>query len=93
MLIMINISIKKDDFKLVEFEFKDRKDVILQIAESGYSLRGFSNEIGVSQGYLSLLLKGKKSPSAKVAYKIALGLSTKIEDLFLTKVIDKTIIN
>lgn len=76
---------------LIDVEFRDRRKVLLAIAQSGYSLRGFADKIGISQGYLSQLLKGDKTPSPTVAYKIAKGLETDVTDVFLFKVIDKSI--
>jgi transcriptional regulator with XRE-family HTH domain len=76
---------------MVIAKFKDKKETLLKIAKTGNSLREFSKKIGVSQGYLSLLLTGDKNPSPTVANKIAEGLGLQVEDIFLVCVIDKSI--
>ncbi|WP_461181903.1 helix-turn-helix domain-containing protein [Virgibacillus kimchii] len=54
----------------------------IQIAERGMSLRSFSKQIGVSQPYLSQILKGDRYPSPNVAVKIAKGLEMDVKDIF-----------
>lgn len=61
---------------------KNRNTVKIGIAEKGMSLRDFSNEIGVSQGYLSQILSGDKTPSAKIAHKISTGLGMEMKSIF-----------
>lgn len=63
----------------------------LLIAKTGESLRGFSQRIGISQGYLSQILSMKNNPSASVAYKIAKGLNVEMEEIFLIKMNDISI--
>lgn len=41
-----------------------------------------SNDIGISQKYLSKLELGQRTPSLKIAYKIALYYQSSIEYLF-----------
>ncbi|WP_323707901.1 helix-turn-helix transcriptional regulator [Mammaliicoccus sciuri] len=50
-------------------------------------LKGYNNatlalEIGISQSYLSQILKRKRNPSPKIASMIAEKLEIEIEDLF-----------
>lgn len=40
----------------------------------GYSLRGFADKLGVSNSYLSEILKGKKALSVELAFKLAVKL-------------------
>gem|GEM_PF-3750667 len=61
---------------------KNANTTRLLIAEKGMSLRGFSKEIGISQGYLSQVLKGDKIPSPKIAFKIARGLGQDVNEFF-----------
>lgn len=60
----------------------------LSIAETGQSLRGFSNKVGMSHAYLSQILSEKRNPSPTIAHKIASGLGKEIEDIFLIKTFD-----
>lgn len=76
---------------MIKIKFKNRKDTQLKIAETGNSLRSFSNKTGISQGYLSQLLNGEYNPSPTMASKIATGLGLKIEDIFFIEVIDESI--
>lgn len=77
---------------MVIAKFKDKNETLLKIAKTGNSLRAFSEKIGVSQGYLSLLLNGEKHPSPTIANKIAKGLGVDVEDIFFIRVIGKSII-
>lgn len=76
---------------VLNIKLKDSATTRLKIAETGKSLRGFSDKIGISQGYLSQILKGECNPSPKVAYKIVKGLNLNIEDIFLINSIDISI--
>jgi len=61
---------------------KNLEQTRLEIAKTGKSLRSFSKDIGISQGYLSQILCGKKKPSPTIAYKISNGLGVGFEDIF-----------
>lgn len=76
---------------MLKIRFKDKSRVRLMIAEKGESLRGFSDRVGISQGYLSQLLLDKKQPSPKTACKIADGLNVDVKDIFLIESIDESI--
>jgi len=72
------------------FEHKDYrtflKTTLTERSKSrdGYSLRGFSEKIGVSNSYLSEVLSSKKSLSMELAFKIAVRLDlTEAETQYL----------
>ncbi|MEX2957026.1 helix-turn-helix domain-containing protein [Staphylococcus pasteuri] len=48
----------------------------------GYNLSDLSNKTGVGISYLSQIINGKKTPSSKLAKKIADVLDVDIEDIF-----------
>lgn len=77
--------------EMVEVKLKDRAFTRLLIAKTGKSLRAFSSDVGMSQAYLSQILRGSKNPSPTIAYKMATGLNLNIDDIFLVNVIDITI--
>ncbi|HEI3024295.1 TPA: helix-turn-helix transcriptional regulator [Staphylococcus aureus] len=56
----------------------------------GYNLSDLSFETDVSISYLSQIVNGKKSPSPKLAKKIAETLEVSIKDLFI---FDKSVVN
>lgn len=60
----------------------------LMVAKAGYSLRGFARDVGVSSGYLSEILRNKRTPSPMIAQKIAKGLNVDVEDIFLFEMVD-----
>lgn len=74
---------------MITFELKNLNDTKLLIALQGFTIRGFSKEIGVSHSFLSHILNGKRKPSPVVAKKIADGLNKKVEDIFLVRVVDE----
>ncbi|MBC9873863.1 helix-turn-helix transcriptional regulator [Macrococcoides bohemicum] len=53
-----------------------------EIALKGLSVSGYAGIIGHNKEYISLIVSGKKSPSPKLALKIAESFDKKIEDLF-----------
>lgn len=57
------------------------------LAENGFSQAGFAAHLGISQGYLSELLSGAKSPSMNTArlIKEATGGEITADDLMETK--------
>lgn len=73
---------------MLKFELKKPNELQILIALMGKSVRGFSEEIGVSHSFLSQVINGKRFPSATTAGKIARGLNKKIDDFFLIKVVD-----
>lgn len=48
----------------------------------GYNLSDLSKELGIGLSYLSSIIHGKKTPSPKLAKKIADVLDVDIEDIF-----------
>lgn len=73
---------------MVRVTLKDSLSTRLSIAKTGKSLRGFSKNVGISHAYLSQILNKKRNPSPTVAHKIASGLDTEIEEIFLVKLVD-----
>lgn len=67
---------------MAQLKLKDPVVVKIMIGELGKTIHEFSKEIGVSQPYLSQVLNGKRNPSPTIGYKIAIGLSLKMEDVF-----------
>lgn len=47
----------------------------------GFSNRSLAKTVSASQEYISQIVNGKKSPSAKITLKIANALDTKTEDI------------
>lgn len=48
----------------------------------GFNLSDLSNKAEISSTYLSQIVNGKKTPSPKLAKKIADSLDVEIEDIF-----------
>jgi DNA-binding XRE family transcriptional regulator len=69
--------------KMVKCILKNEISTRVMIAEKSGSLKTFANEIGISQTYLTQILKCDRSPSPTIAHKIANGLSLKIDEIFL----------
>lgn len=74
----------------MRFYLRDELKIRLLIASEGKTLRGFSEDIGISHTYLSQILNQYKQPSAVVAYKIAKGLGYDLNQIFLIKTVDVT---
>lgn len=74
---------------MLKFELKKPNELQILIALNGKSVRGFSEEIGISHSFLSQVISGKRNPSATTAGKISKGLNKEIEDFFLVKVVDE----
>ncbi|MBF2777786.1 helix-turn-helix transcriptional regulator [Staphylococcus saprophyticus] len=51
----------------------------------GFNVSTLADEVGVGISYISQILNGKRSPSPKLAKKIAETLEVEIEDLFFFK--------
>ena len=49
----------------------------------GFNVSSFASEVGIGVSYLSQILNSKKSPSPKLAKKIAETLEVEIQDLFI----------
>lgn len=49
----------------------------------GFNVSSFADEVGVGISYISQILNGKRSPSPKLAKKIAETLEVEIEELFI----------
>ena len=57
----------------IESSIKNANTTRLLIAEKGMSLRGFSKEIGISQGYLSQVLKAIRFLHRKLLLRLQEG--------------------
>jgi len=55
------------------------KTLAAYLKTSGISARKFARKVGISQSYLSLLLKGERHPAWKVAIKLARESGVPIE--------------
>lgn len=73
---------------MLSCKIKNPITVKLLIAETGNSQKEFSKKVNVSHTYLSQVINGKRNPSLLVASKIANGLNTKVEDLFIIKTLN-----
>lgn len=62
---------------------RDTSKTYSEMAMKGYSLKLLSEEIGVTNQYLSTVLRGKRNPSPGLAKKIARSLGLEINDIFL----------
>ncbi|PEQ65549.1 helix-turn-helix domain-containing protein [Bacillus cereus] len=67
---------------MVKMELINKEEVRMSIAEKGMTLKDFSKYIGISQVYLTQILKGYRIPSPTVSAKIAKGLGVKINEIF-----------
>lgn len=73
---------------MISVRIKDADFTKMKIAEYGYTLRGYSREIGISHSHLSQILNLKSNPSPAVALKISLGMQKEISDFFLIHLVD-----
>lgn len=56
----------------------------------GFNVSSLADEVGVGISYISQILNGKRSPSPKLAKKIAETLEVEIEELFI---FDESVVN
>lgn len=74
---------------MVKMELINKEEIRLSIAEKGMTLKDFAKHIGISQVYLSQILKGYRIPSPTVSAKIAKGLGVEINDIFTVSIQEK----
>jgi transcriptional regulator with XRE-family HTH domain len=74
---------------MINITLKSESKLRLLIGQCGQNISGFAKEVGISHSYLSQILNGKRSPSPRVASKIAKKLSSNLEDIFLFKIVAK----
>lgn len=67
---------------MVGFTIKDSLKAKILIAETGNTLKSFSELAGISYSYMSRIIAGKNSPSVIVATKITKALGVTIDELF-----------
>jgi len=75
---------------MLNIELKSIMKTRVILGRQGYSLRQFSDKVGISQSYLSQILSKKRNPSPNVAYKIAEGLNMKVTDIFFIQYDNKS---
>lgn len=63
---------------------KDKNEFKYLIIIKGYSQRGFSRMIGLSEPYINQITNGERNPSPQTAKKITELLEIKFEDIFTT---------
>lgn len=61
---------------------KNKDDLEICFIKNGFNQRIFSEKIGITDAYLSLIMNGKKHPSAKVAKQIVEILNCDFSDIF-----------
>ncbi|MCM3573331.1 helix-turn-helix domain-containing protein [Mesobacillus subterraneus] len=66
----------------MKIRFKDPMNFKRQLLIKGYSLRSFAIEAGMSNGYLSLMLREERHPSPGIAQKILAVIGAEFEDIF-----------
>ena len=69
---------------------KDLEEFISKIVEKGFSYRQLAEKIGCSQTLVTLLTKGERNPSPKIAVSICKVLECKFDDIFYIKGVDKS---
>lgn len=66
----------------MKISLKNEIDLRLRIAREGLNITTTAKKLGISQGFLSQILKGKEYCSAKLAFRIADLFDTTIDELF-----------
>lgn len=74
---------------MVEIKLKNIDKVRIQMAKEGINLTELSRLINVSQSYLSQVLNGKRTPSAKLAKNIAHELGLNVNEVFHFNIADQ----
>lgn len=69
---------------------KDRDLLIEKIVENGFSYRQLAKETQTSQTTISLIIKGERNPSPKVAINICNALKCQFNDIFFVNNDDKS---
>ena len=68
---------------------KDEAATRALIAERVGILKKYAQRSGISQTYLTQILKGQRKPSITVAHQMASALKLNVEDIFLIKNVAK----
>lgn len=66
----------------MKIRFKDPIGFKRKLLMMGYSLRTFSRDAGMSNGYLSLMLKEERHPSPGIAQKILTTIGAEFDEIF-----------
>lgn len=69
---------------------KDINDFISKVVEKGFSYRQLAKEADTNQTTISLLAKGERNPSPKLAVNICRALECNFDDIFFIKGVDKS---
>lgn len=69
---------------------KDLEKFISKIVENGFSYRQLAKEANCSQTTISLIAKGERNPSPRMALDICRILKCKFDDIFFIKSVDKS---
>lgn len=88
-IIIIYVIKKGGKDMAVVLPVKDSDEIRKLISLKGETVRSFSLKNGISYGYLSQILNGRK-PSPKVAKKISDGVERPIDSLFLFSKVAKS---
>lgn len=66
----------------MKIRFKDPIAFKRKLIMTGYSFRSFAEDAGMSNGYLSLMLKEERYPSPGIAQKILATIGAEFDDIF-----------
>ena len=88
-IIIIYVIKKGGEDMAVVLPVKNSDEIRELISLKGETVRSFSRKNGISYGYLSQILNGRK-PSPKVAKKISDGVERPIDSLFLFSKVAKS---
>ncbi len=69
---------------------KNIDDFISKIVEKGYSYRQLAKEANSNPTTISLITKGERNPSPKLAVNLCNALGCKFDDIFFIKNVDKS---
>lgn len=69
---------------------KNIDDFISRIVEKGYSYRQLAKEVNSNPTTISLIVKGERNPSPKLAVNLCNALECKFDDIFFIKNVDKS---
>lgn len=66
----------------MKIKIKNIDSLIFMIAEKGYNITEFADQIAISPSYFYKLAKGKHYPTPKMAAKISKGLDVSLDTIF-----------
>lgn len=74
----------------ISLRVKDSEKLKKMIALNGDSYRTYADRIGVSYGYLSLIINQQVQPSPITAKKVATGIGKNVKDIFFATDVRKS---